>query len=278
MCRARKGSFVNTHPLDWAAETLAGTLKKIPQLDPAEIDDVVVGTATPANELCGNIARMLVNRAGLPESIPGQTLNRFCSSGLQAVATCAYMIMAGQADTMVAGGVEFMSSKGPGPAPEFANQWLLDHYPGAYVSMGITAENVAKHYGISRLEMDTMAVESHRKAYEAQRSGGLNEAIIPITVSTPEGKKVVALDEGIRPGTNLEACGALEPCFIPAAEGRQRYGRHLLSDQRRRLLRRSDEHGESSRSGDQAYRPLPLLCGGGLPGGYDGDRPHLCGP
>lgn len=219
VCRARKGSFANTHPLDWAAETLNGTLKKLPQLDPAEIDDVIVGTATPANELCGNIARMLVNRAGLPESIPGQTLNRFCSSGLQAVATSAYMIMAGQADVMVAGGVEFMSSKGPGPAPEFINKWLMENYPGAYVPMGITAENVAKHYGISRLEMDTMAVESHWKAYEAQQSGGLNEAIIPITVSTPEGEKVVSLDEGIRPSTNLEACGALEPCFIPAAEG-----------------------------------------------------------
>ncbi len=219
VCRARKGSFAETHPLDWASDTLKGTLAKIPQLNPADIDDVIVGTATPANELCGNIARMLVNRAGLPESIPGQTLNRFCSSGLQTIASGAYMIMAGQADVIVAGGVEFMSSKGPGPSPDCMNKWLLENYPGAYVPMGITAENVAKKYGITREEMDAMAVESHRKAYAAQQDGGLNEAIIPIKVNTPEGEKTVSLDEGIRPGTSMEACAKLKTCFVPEDKG-----------------------------------------------------------
>lgn len=219
VCKARKGSFATTHPLDWAAQALVGTLKKVPQLDAADIEDVIVGTATPSNELTGNVARMLVNRAQLPERIPGQTINRFCSSSLQAVATAANAILAGQAEVMVAGGVEFMSSKGPGPSMEYADRWLLEHYPGAYVPMGITAENVAKKYGITRQEMDAMAVESNRKAYAAQQSGGLNEAIIPITVTGPEGERTVALDEGIRPGTTLEACAGLKTAFIPEEEG-----------------------------------------------------------
>lgn len=219
VCRARKGSLVGTHPLDWAAEVLLGTLKKVPQLDPKEIDDLILGTATPANELCGNTARLLINRAGLPDSIPGQTLNRFCSSGLQTVATSAYMIMAGQAEVMVAGGVEFMSSTGPGPDPKYMNKWLVDNYPGAYVPMGITAENVAKRYGVSREEMDAMAVESHRRAYAAQQAGGLNNAIIPIKVDKPEGSIVVDRDEGIRPSTTMEVCAGLKTCFIPEEEG-----------------------------------------------------------
>lgn len=219
VCKARKGSFAGVNPLEWGAQALLGTLKKVPQLDVKEIDDLVVGTATPANELGGNVARLLINRAGLPESIPGQTINRFCSSSLQAIATCACAILAGQAQVMVAGGIEYMSSEGPPQSMEYANPWLMEHYPGAYMPMGLTAENVVKRYGITREEMDRMAVESNRKAWIAQQEGGLNKAIIPITISTPEGERVVSLDEGIRPDTSLEICAGLKTAFIPPEQG-----------------------------------------------------------
>ena len=219
VCKAGKGSFAGTNPLDWGVQALTGTLARVPQLDVAEIDDVVVGTATPTNELGGNVARLLVNRAGWPESIPGQTVNRVCSSSLQTVASCAYMIMAGQAEVLVAGGIEYMSSKGPPQSMEYANRWLQEHYPAAYMPMGLTAENVARRYGITRTEMDQMAVDSNRKAHAAQLAGGLNEAIIPIRIQTPEGEKLVTLDEGIRPGTTLEVCATLKTAFLPPEEG-----------------------------------------------------------
>jgi len=214
MCRARKGSFASTHPVEWAAQVLSAVVKSVPQLDPNDIADVIVGCTVPVNELANNTARMIVNRAGLPDSVCGQTINRFCSSGLQSVATCANAIMCGQEDIMIAGGVEDMTKTFGKTPKESRDPWFEENYPGGYMPMGITAENVAAKYGLTRREMDEFAAESHRKAYEAQQAGGLNKAIVPVTVLDAEGnEKVVTLDEGIRPGTTADSISGLKPCF-----------------------------------------------------------------
>ena len=213
--RARKGPLAQMNPIDYAAQTLNGVLAKIPQLDPAEIGDVICGCAFALRELNMNAGRLIVNRAGLPDSIPGRTVNRFCSSGLQTIADAANAIIAGQEDVVVAGGVESMSRCfGPEP-PENWNPWLTENYEGAYISMGETAERVAEKYEISREEMEAMAVESHAKAAKAKGAGLLDPSIVPITL--PDGT-VFAEDDGIRPGTSMESLAGLKPCFRP--EGR----------------------------------------------------------
>lgn len=214
VCRAKKGALARAHPIDWSAQVLRGVLDRAPQLDPAQIADVVVGCAMPVRGLNLNAARLITMRAGLPDSVCAQTINRFCASGLQAIATCANAITAGQEDVMVAGGVEDMSHTFKTADPADQNPWLAEHAEGAYMSMGITAENVAARYGITRTEMERMAVSSHRKAAAAQDEGGLNRAIIPVTVPGSEGgTETIALDEGIRRDTNLTALSALKPCF-----------------------------------------------------------------
>ena len=215
VCKARKGSFAQTHPIEFGQQVLKGVLAKVPQLKPEEIDDVVVGCACPGNETGWNIAKLFINRVGLPDSIPGQTINRYCSSSLQALATCANAIMCGENDVMIAGGIEYMSMTAPfNEADKFGDPWLKEHYPAAYMPMGETAENVAERYHVTRQEMEQMAVESNQKAYEAQQQGGLNEAIIPVTVTLEDGtEKTVSLDEGIRPGTNMEALAKLRTVF-----------------------------------------------------------------
>jgi len=145
--------------------------------------------------------------------VPGQTINRFCSSGLQAIAIAANAIMAGQMDVVVAGGVERMTDMILGHPEEFQDALLTDQIPGTYLSMGITAENVAARYGITRPEMEAMAVDSHRKAAAAQAAGKFRDEIIPITVETENGPVNISADEGVRPGTSLEGLAALNPCF-----------------------------------------------------------------
>ena len=210
--RARKGPLAQMNPIDYAAQVLKGVLAKVPQLDPAEIGDVIVGCAFALRELNMNAGRLIVNRAELPECVPGRTVNRFCSSGLQTIADAANAIVAGQEEIIVAGGVESMSRCfGPEP-PENWNPWLTDNYEGAYISMGETAERVAEKYGISREEMEAMAVESHRKAAAAKEAGLLDSSIIPVTL--PDGT-IFAEDDGIRPGTSMESLAGLKPCFRP---------------------------------------------------------------
>ena len=213
VCKAKKGSFAGYHPIEWAAQVLAGVLKKVPQLDQNEISDVVVGCSAPIHELDLNSARLIALRAGLPESVSAQTINRFCSSSLQAVATCANAIMSGQEQVMVAGGVEDMSKTFGAVDPAHHDPWFAEHCPGGYMPMGITAENVAALKGITRAEMDAMAVRSHRRAAAAQERGDLNRSIIPVQVPDGDGFKTVTMDEGIRPDTNLETLGKLKPCF-----------------------------------------------------------------
>ena len=209
-CKARKGGLATTHPIEYSAQVLNGVLARVPNLDPVYIDDVILGCAMPVNQMDFNAARMVARRAGLPISVPGQTINRFCSSALQAVATAANAILAGQMDCVVAGGAESMSMCFRQCPDEYKDQWLDEHEIGTYMSMGETAERVADRYGITREQMDAMAVESHRKAHQAQISGKLAPSIIPVT--NAEGR-LLTEDEGIRPETSMDTLAGLKPCF-----------------------------------------------------------------
>lgn len=214
--KAPKGVFHSTHPVDLGAQTLKGVLARVPQLDSAQIDDVVVGCAYPEERQGWQFSRVIVQRAGLPDSVCAQTLTRFCSSGLQAIATGANAILAGQADVIVAGGVESMSQVKKMAYPEkYWESYLAEHYPEAYMGPGLTAENVAERWKVSRADMDAMAVESHRRADQAQQAGLFDEEIIPVYANTDDGDRVlVTRDEGVRPGTNAEKLAQLRPCFV----------------------------------------------------------------
>lgn len=214
--KAPKGVFHSTHPVDLGAQTLKGVLARVPQLDSAQIDDVVVGCAYPEERQGWQFSRVIVQRAGLPDSVCAQTLTRFCASGLQAIATGANAILAGQADVIVAGGVESMSQVKKMAYPEeYWESYLAEHYPEAYMGPGLTAENVAERWKVSRADMDAMAVESHRRADQAQQAGLFDEEIIPVYANTDDGDRVlVTRDEGVRPGTNAEKLAQLKPCFV----------------------------------------------------------------
>ena len=214
-CKANKGSFANVHPVEYGAQALLGVLNKVPQLKPEDIGDIIVGCAMPFGVQGANMARLIVQRAGLPDSVTAQTVNRFCSSGLQTIATAANAIRCGEEDVMIAGGVESMSMVPMLVGIEDADPWLMEHRPEVYVTMGITAENVARRWNVSRADMDAMAVESHRRAAKAQAEGYFDDQIIPITGPGPDGKDVVITkDEGIRPGCDIESLSQLKPCFL----------------------------------------------------------------
>lgn len=219
LAKANKGSFAGMHPLDYGAQTLKGVLNRLPGFDSALIDDVIVGNAFPQGKCGYNIGRMVAQKAGLPDSVPGVTVNRFCSSGIQTIAMAANAIMADQMDVVIAGGVEQMTGLNMMMPEEYRDQLLEKEIPGLYMSMGMTAENVAEKYGISRSIMEVMAAESHRKAAIAQASGEFDREIIPITVTGENGEAFTAdKDEGIRPSTTPEGLAKLKPCFKP--EGR----------------------------------------------------------
>ena len=220
VCKSRKGSFAGTHPIEYSAQVLKGVLDKVPQLDRSEIEDVIMGCAVQHGTTSMNIAKSVCARAELPECVAGHTINRFCSSGLQAIATGANAIACGQGDVIVAGGVESMTDTYAPYPVEFQDAWLNEHAPGAYMGMGMTAENIVKNYGVTREEMDRMAYESNMKAAKAQKEGKLAPSIIPVTVVDKDGnEKFVTEDEGIRPTTTMETLAGLKPCFIPAEEG-----------------------------------------------------------
>lgn len=209
-CRARKGGLASTHPIEYSAQVLRGVLAKVPELDPARIDDVILGCAMPVNQMDFNAARMVARRAELPNCVPGQTINRFCSSGLQAVATASNAIIAGQYDCAVAGGTEAMSMCFRQCPDEYKDAWLDEHDIGTYMSMGETAERVADRFGITREEMDAMAVRSHHLAHAAQTAGKLAPSIIPVTNAAGQ---LLTQDEGIRPECSMESMAGLKPCF-----------------------------------------------------------------
>lgn len=215
-CKAFKGGMAKVNPVEFGALTLRGVLDRVPQLDPMEIDDVIVGCAMPKGVQDMNMARLIAQRAGLPDKVTGMTVNRFCSSGLQTIATAANAIMCGQAEVMVAGGTESMSMIPMNPGTGWENAYLMEHAPALYDPMGITAENVAEDYKISREDMEEMACASHAKAAAAQKAGYFDDQIIPIETLDIEGNPVsVKADDGIREGTNMEGLAKLKPCFKP---------------------------------------------------------------
>ncbi|MCL1996438.1 MAG: thiolase family protein [Defluviitaleaceae bacterium] len=211
LARAFKGSFADMHPIEYGAQALKGTLAKIPNLNPDLIDDVIIGCATPEKYVGYNVARLLAQRAGLPDQVSAQTINRFCSSGLQSVAIAANAIKAGEADVIVAGGIEIMTGIDMAFPDQYKNEYLDKNIPGTYMGMGITGENVAEKYSISRIEMEEYAVASHQKAAAAKEQGKFVQEIVPITLTNGDTLKD---DEGIRPSTNMESLAKLKPCFI----------------------------------------------------------------
>ena len=219
--KAYKGTLRATRPDDLAAVAIQGALARVPQVDPATIEDVILGCAMPEAEQGMNVARIASLRAGLPVEISAMTINRFCSSGLQAIAMAAERIMAGGAETVVAGGVESMTMIPMGGNKVSANPWLVANYPDSYLSMGLTAERVAKRYGITREMSDRFSVDSHKKAIAAIQAGRFDDELVPVPVSftTPNGSKpkriemVFKMDEGPRADTSFEALSALKAAF-----------------------------------------------------------------
>jgi acetyl-CoA acyltransferase len=219
--KAYKGTLRATRPDDLAAVAIKGALERVPQVDPKEIEDVILGCAMPEAEQGMNVARIASLRAGLPVEVSAMTVNRFCSSGLQAIAMAAERIMAGGAEIVVAGGVESMTMIPMGGHKVSANPWLVSNYPDAYLSMGLTAERMAQRYHITREQSDQFSVDSHKKAIAAIQAGKFDEEIVPVPVSltTPNGSKpkrtdiVFKMDEGPRADTSLEALLALKPAF-----------------------------------------------------------------
>jgi acetyl-CoA acyltransferase len=220
--KAPKGALRSTRPDDLAAIAIKGALARVPQLDPKEIEDVIIGCAMPEGEQGMNVARIASLRAGLPIESAAFTVNRFCASGLQSIALAADRIRAGGADVIVAGGAESMSMVPMAGNKPSMNPWLEENYPGTYTSMGLTAERVAKHYGITREESDEFAFASHQKALAAQSAGKFDDEIVavPVTLTVPDEKSKLKttettfkVDEGPRADTSLEALAKLKPAF-----------------------------------------------------------------
>ena len=233
--RAIKGTLRATRPDELAAVAIRGALDRVRQLDAGEIDDVILGCAMPEAEQGMNVARIASLRAGLPVEVSALTINRFCSSGLQAIALAAERIGSGGADVIVAGGTESMSMIPMGGHKISPNPWLVESYPDAYLSMGLTAERLAQRFGITREKADEFSLRSHRKALAAIQAGKFEEEIVPVPVKfssnghlgrdeaqvrgssrqhQPPFKEIVfKTDEGPRGDTSLEALASLKPAF-----------------------------------------------------------------
>ena len=219
--KAPRGTLRNVRPDDLGATAVKGALAKVKGLDPAQIDDVMMGCAFPEGEQGFNLGRIVARRAGLPYSVPGCTVNRFCASGLQTIAMASQAIMTGQAEIIIAGGAESMSLMPMGGNYLSPNPELLETSPNTYITMGITAENVAREFHISREDQDRFALRSHQKALAAVREGRFKDEIIPVTFQETiynYGKpqtieRVFEVDEGPRTDTSLEALAKLKSVF-----------------------------------------------------------------
>ena len=214
--KSGKGSLAQVRPDDLGAYVIQNIIKNIPFLKMNEIDDCVIGCSFPEGEQGMNVAKIMAMRAGLPIDVPGLTINRFCSSGLQAISIAADRIRLGEADIMIAGGAESMSLVPMGGSKIAPNPFMIENCPEAYLSMGITAENVARKYEITREQQDAFAVASHQKAWAAQSSGRFDNEIVPVLLPSfgKAGEKWFSQDEGIRPETTLESLARLKPAFL----------------------------------------------------------------
>ncbi len=223
--KAGRGALRTVRPDDLAAIVIKAAIERA-GIEPALVEDVIMGCAMPEGEQGLNVARIAAQRAGLPDSVCGVTVNRFCSSGLQTIAMAAYQIMAGQNDIIVAGGTESMSMV-PMSGNKFSpNPYLAQHDPAVYLSMGLTAERVARRFEISRADQDAFALRSHQRALAAQAAGLFDSSIVPVEVEMvepgPDGRpqrrvQIFTRDEGPRADTSAEALAKLKPVF--AADG-----------------------------------------------------------
>jgi acetyl-CoA acyltransferase len=219
--KAPKGTLRTTRPDDLAALVFQALLQKYPQIAKDQIDDVILGCATPEGESGMNMARVAALRAGLPDTVPGVTINRFCSSGLQAIAMAADRIRAGGSDIIIAGGAESMSMLPMGSQRIAPNPWMVDHIPTIYIGMGLTAEAVQKKYGVNREDADKFAYRSHQNALKAQAEGKFDDELVPVDIESttlaggrPKHHKFTfSKDEGPRADTSVEALGKLRPVF-----------------------------------------------------------------
>ena len=220
--KAPRGTLKDTRPDDMAGEVIKAAIERTPGLEPEMIEDVILGCAMPEAEQGMNVARQASWLAGVPKESSAVTINRFCSSGLQAIAFAAERIMCGWADCIVAGGTETMSMIPMGGHKIVPNPTLVDTWPDFYLNMGLTAENLAKKYSISREEADEFSLRSHQKAVDAINSGRFKDEIVPLRVKSVEldrkGKRAVSeavfdTDEGPRADTSREALGKLRPAF-----------------------------------------------------------------
>ena len=222
--KAPNGKMRTVRPDDLAALAIKGALARVPQLPVGQIEDVILGCAMPEGAQGMNIARIACQRAGLPDTVPGVTINRFCASGLEAIAMGAQRILSGMADVVVAGGTESMSMVPMGGFKMSPNSCLLDNMPDAYLAMGLTAENVAAKFAVSRQDADIFSYASHQKALAALDAGRFKEECVPVPVHEVNldgnGKRKVTefvcdTDEGPRRDTSVEKLGALKPAFNP---------------------------------------------------------------
>ena len=221
--KAFKGMLRSTRPDDLAAIAIRAALARVPSLNPKEIEDVIFGCAMPEAEQGMNVARIASLRAGLPVEASAMTINRFCSSGLQSIAIAAERIIAGQAEVILAGGTESMSMIPMGGNKISPNPWLMDHYPDSYLGMGLTAENLAKKYSITREQSDEFSLQSHQKALAAIAAGKFKDEVVPVEVTftsvNGNGNRPHTstlnfdTDEGPRADTSLDALAKLKPAF-----------------------------------------------------------------
>jgi acetyl-CoA acyltransferase len=221
--RAPKGALSTTRPDDLAATAITGALQRVPALEKSAIDDVILGCAQPEGEQGWNIARMAALRAGLPVEVPGATVNRLCASGLEAISLADHRIRSGAANVIIAGGAESMSLIPMGGNKPSPNPWLAANYPASLLTMGLTAERVARHYSVSRADQDAFALASHQKALAAQAADRFAEELVPvkITTETPDvppkkphvQEREFSADEGPRADTSATALAALKPVF-----------------------------------------------------------------
>lgn len=219
--KAPRGALKDARPDELAAQVIRAALQRTPGLEPGEVDDVILGCAMPEGEQGLNVARVAALRAGLPDSVPGVTVNRFCASGLQAIAMAAEWILAGWAEVVVAGGTESMS-RIPMSGWRFApHPELVERWPDVYLSMGNTAEIVARRFGISREDQDRWGLRSHQRAAAAIREGRFRDEIVPVRVRrweedgpAPRAREITfEVDEGVRFDASLEAMAKLKPAF-----------------------------------------------------------------
>jgi acetyl-CoA acyltransferase len=220
--KAPRGTLRNTRPDEMAAAAIREVLRRAPALDPTEVEDVILGCAMPEAEQGNNVARVASLRAGLPVGCSAMTINRFCSSGLQAIAIASERIMAGFAEVVIAGGTETMSMIPMGGHHFAPNPYLIEHYPDSYLSMGLTAENLVGKYHITRQQQDEFALRSHQRALAAIAEGRFKEEIVPLEVvevnldgkDKPQTRQIrFDTDEGPRADTSLDALAKLKPAF-----------------------------------------------------------------